>query len=110
MAITNAMIVFNAQQRLLADGKIKPTGRMMEFETPEGEVLMVPETEDIHTYEHWKQIGYQVRKGEKAVDAFQIWRYSKKAKGMSEDEAQEEGFCFMKTAFWFSASQVDPIA
>ena len=109
MAITNAMIIFNASQQLLADGKLKPTGRMMEFETPEGEVMMVPEAEAIHTYEHWKEIGYQVRKGEKAVASFQIWKYTKKGKEMPEDDAQEKGFCFMKTAFWFSQSQVDRV-
>lgn len=114
MAITNAMIIFNAQQQLLEEGKIKPTGRMIPVITPEGETMM-PEAEEIHTFQHWKEIGYQVRKGEHAVASFSIWKYTSKAKGKTEEEAQDAnedngGFCFMKTAFWFSASQVDKIA
>lgn len=115
MAITNAMIVFNAQQQLLEQGKIKATGRMIKVDTPEG-LKVFPEAEEIHTFQHWKEHGYQVRKGEHAVATFSIWKYTSKAKGKSEQEAQEAneeengGFCFMKKAFWFSASQVDPIA
>ena len=114
MAITNEMIVFNAQQQLLEQGKIKPTGRMVKIITADG-VQEVPEAEEIHTFQHWKECGYQVRKGEHAVAAFSIWKYTSKAKGKSVEEAQQAneedngGFCFMKKAFWFSASQVDPI-
>lgn len=109
MAITNAMIVFNAQQRLLTEGKIKTTGRLMEFYTPDGDKTFVPEPEAIHTFAHWKELGFIVRKGEHAVDCFPVWKYTTKAKDLDEEEAQEQGFCFMKTAYWFSASQVDPI-
>ena len=83
---------------------------MLTFETPDGETQMIPEAEEIHTFQHWKELGFQVRKGEHAVAAFSIWKYTSKAKDKSEEEAQEAGFCFMKKAFWFSASQVDAIA
>lgn len=115
MAITNAMIIFQAQQQLFLEGKLKPTGRMLKFEDAEG-AKEVPEVEDIHTFQRWKELGYQVRKGEHAIAAFSIWKYTSKAKGKSEEEAQaandenDGGFCFMKRAFWFSASQVDAIA
>ena len=109
MAITNAMIIFNAQQQLLEAGKIKPTGRMLKVETAEGTQL-IPEAEEIHTFQHWKELGFQVRRGEHAIADFSIWKYTTRAKGKTEEEAQEKGFCFMKRAFWFSASQVDPIA
>lgn len=108
MAITNAMIVFTHQQELLEAGKIKPTGRMIEIETAEG-TQMIPEAEAINTYGHWQELGYQVRKGEKAIADFPIWKYTIKAKDQTEEEAQEKGYCFMKKAFWFSASQVDRI-
>ena len=109
MAITNAMIIFQAQQQLFLEGKLKPTGRMLKFEDAEG-AKEVPEVEDIHTFARWKELGYQVRKGEHAIAAFSIWKYTSKAKDQTEEEAQENGFCFMKKAFWFSASQVDAIA
>lgn len=109
MAMTNASIIFHAQQQLLEEGKLKPTGRMLTFETPDGE-QQLPEAEDIHTFQRWKELGFSVRKGEHAVAAFPIWKYTTRAKGQTEEEAQENGFCFMKKAFWFSASQVDKIA
>ena len=109
MALTNAMIIFNAQQDLLTEGKIKPTGRMIRVETPEGEKL-IPEAEAIHTFARWKELGYQVRRGQHAVAAFSIWKYTSKAKGQTEEDAIENGFCFLKRSFFFSASQVDKIA
>lgn len=109
MAITNAMIILNASMELMAQGKIKGTGRMIRVQFQDGE-REIPEPEQIHTYQHWKECGYQVRKGEHAVADFSIWKYTSKAKGQTEEEAQEKGFCFMKKAFWFTASQVDKIA
>ena len=29
----------------------------------------------IHTYQKWKELGYQVRRGEKAIAKFPIWKY-----------------------------------
>ena len=107
MAITNAMIVFQAQQELLEAGKIKPTGRVLKMESEDGTAVEVPEAEPIHTFARWKELGYTVRKGEHAVANFSIWKYTSKAKGKTEEEAQEDGYCFMKKAFWFSASQVE---
>lgn len=62
----------------------------------------------IHTYAHWQSLGYQVKKGEKAIAKFPIWKYTAgKKKEMSEEEAQANGYCFMKTAAWFSDKQVE---
>jgi len=109
MAITNAMIILNAQMELMAHGKIGTTGRVIRVEFADGE-REVPEPEEIHTFAHWKECGYSVKKGEHAIAAFPIWKYTSKAAGASEEEAQEKGYCFMKKAFWFKASQVEKIA
>ena len=69
MAITNAMIILNAQMELMAQGKIGTTGRMIRVQFADGE-QEIPEPEPIHTYQHWKENGYQVRKGEHAVASF----------------------------------------
>lgn len=62
----------------------------------------------IHTYAHWQSLGYQVKKGEKAVAKFPIWKYTKgKTKEMDEEEAQRRGYCFMKNSAWFSDKQVE---
>lgn len=71
-------------------------------------------TEDAHTFAHWKTLGYQVRKGEHAAFKTAIWKY-KKGKNADADanedgEKAEPGRMFLKTAFFFTRSQVDPIA
>lgn len=108
MAITNAMIISNAQQELLKTGKIKATGRTLQA-IINGEEKEIPEAEPIHTFSHWKELGYIVRKGEHAVANFSIWKYTTKAKDLDEEEAQEKGFCFLKNSFFFAAHQVEPI-
>jgi len=68
-------------------------------------------TEDAHTFAHWKALGYQVRKGEHAAFKTAIWKYSKR-KGdpaNEEESTNEAGRMFLKTAHFFTRSQVDPI-
>lgn len=89
--MTNAEIILGNMAMLIADGVI---------------------TEDnvIHTYAHWKSLGFQVKKGEHAIAKFPIWKYTKKKnKDMSEEEAQQKGYCFMKNSAWFTNTQVEPI-
>lgn len=107
--MTNAMIILLESVDLMENGILKPTGERIVIDTDEGKKEVdVPEV--IHTYQHWKALGYQVKKGSKAVAQFPIWKYtSKKDKDMSEAEAQEKGFCFLKKASWFTAEQVEKI-
>lgn len=89
--MTNSEIILGNMAMLIADGVI---------------------TEDnvIHTYAHWKSLGFQVKKGEHAIAKFPIWKYTKKKnKDMSEEEAQQKGYCFMKNSAWFTDTQVEPI-
>lgn len=104
--MTNAMIVLLKSVELMEQGVLKPTGQKVIVEMADGnKEYDVPEP--IHTYQTWKSLGYQVKKGEKAVAQFPIWKYTKKkSKDMSEDEAQENGYCFMKLSSWFKAEQV----
>lgn len=108
MAITNAEIIFRASQELLKQGILKPTGRMFVQELPDGNIIEVPEAEPIHTYNGWKDLGYQVKKGEHAKAQFVIWKY----KGKKDEETGEEagGRCFQKKASWFTFDQVEKIA
>lgn len=71
-------------------------------------------TEDAHTYAHWHELGYQVRKGEHATFKAAIWKYAR-GKGAEADanedgEKAAPGRMFLKTAHFFTRSQVDPIA
>lgn len=107
--MNNATIVMMEQMKLLEEGKLSYTGRTVTGVNPvTGEEVEIPEIQAIHTYAHWKSLGYQVKKGEKAIAKFAIWKYtSKKKKDETEEEAQVNGHCFMKMSSWFSEVQVE---
>ena len=110
--MTNQQIVLNAAQELAAEGKIKYTGNVLKFEDAEGKEVEFKETEDIHTYAHWLSLGYQVRKGQKAVAKIQIWKHSEKeteTQDENPESAVNKGHMFLKVAAFFSASQVEAI-
>lgn len=66
-------------------------------------------TEDAHTYAYWKTLGYKVRKGEHAAFKCTIWKARNK-KTTVDGEEKETVNMFMKTAHFFTRSQVDKIA
>lgn len=107
--MTNEQYIFMESQKLAKEGKIKYTGRVFETELPDGSKQIVKETEAIHTYEHWKQLGFQVQRGQKAVAQLNIWKH---VNGRVNDEtgSQEPSRMFMKKSSFFSASQVQAIA
>lgn len=107
--MTNAEIIMSQQMYLMEQGIIGTTGRKMIVSTEDGEQEIM-EPEEIHTFQFWKTLGFSVKKGEHAVASFQIWRYTSKAKGKTEEEAQEKGYCYLTKAFWFKSSQVEKIA
>lgn len=104
--MTNAQIIFNESLNLMNEGKIGTTGRMLKMETTAGEVITVMEPEPIHTYAAWKQLGYQVQKGQKAIASFTIWKYASHTNAETEEE---ESRMFMKKASFFKRSQVEEI-
>ena len=107
--MTNAMIIFMERCRLMDEGKLKGTGRFVEIETDQG-VQKMEEPEQIHTYAKWKELGYQVRKGEKSDIKITVWKYRGRVQHDEESgEDIETGRCFMKTAAFFTAAQVDRI-
>jgi antirestriction protein ArdC len=109
--MTNAMIVLLEQVKLVEAGVLKYTGNVIRGINPiTGQPAEVPEIQPIHTYATWKQLGFQVKRGEKAVAKFAIWKYTTgKKKGETEDEAQQAGHCFLKVSAWFTDEQVEPI-
>lgn len=112
MAITNSQIIFQESMKLMEQGILKPTGRIFIQELPDGSKVELPEPEPIHTYNGWKELGYQVKRGQKAKASFTIWKYAgKKALNEETGEMEEiDGKCFPKKSFWFTADQVEKIA
>ncbi len=111
--MTNAQIIFNESIRLVEEGIIKGTGRMFEaiITDKDGneEKKLVEEPEAIHTYAAWQQLGFQVKKGEKAKASFTIWKYAEGKKSEESDE-EPEGKMFMKKAHFFTMDQVEKIS
>ena len=101
--MTNNAIIEKAQNQLLAEGKIGSNTVTTEY----GEVE-VPE--EIRTYAMWKSLGYQVKKGEKAIAKFSIWKYvTKKSKEKEDEEEAENSKMFLKASSFFKFSQVEKV-
>lgn len=108
MAITNVQIIMNQSIELMKQGILKPTGRVLVVEAADGSKIELPEPEPIHTYNGWKELGYQVKKGEHAKAQFPIWKW----KGQKNEETGEEegGSCYQRKAFWFTFDQVEKVS
>lgn len=109
--MTNEQIIFNESCRLMEEGIIGTTGRVFKMEMPDGSIQEIMEPEPIHTYQTWKALGYQVKKGEKNIAAFTIWKaHTKKNDEEADADEKEETRLFMKTAHFFKISQCEKIA
>ena len=81
------------------------------------EVLMRGITEDVHTYAKWKSLGYQVKKGEKALFQTMLWKMKKGKKQDDNNEEQQDdkevkkyNNFFMAKSSLFGRSQVELIS
>ena len=105
--MTNEQIIFNNSLQLMDDGIIGTTGRIITVENENGEKAEIQEPEPIHTYQAWKCMGYQVKRGQKAKASFQIWKHT--IKKATEKNEEDEEKMFMTKAFFFTFDQVEPI-
>lgn len=60
----------------------------------------------LHTYQAWKQRGYQVKRGEKAALVATLWKYADKKVEVDGEEV-ECGSCHRTTAYLFTENQVE---
>ena len=93
--------------KLMNDGMLQGSGVFATVECEDG-ARQVEMPEEIHTFQAWKSLGYSVKKGEKAIAKFPIWKYTSK-KVETEDGEEETSNMFMKTAAVFKMSQVEII-
>jgi len=110
--MTNAMIVLLESVKLMEQGKIKGSG--IKGTTPDGIEIELPEP--IHTYQAWKSLGFQVKKGSKAVAQFPVWKYitgrMKEAEVRDDvdvEQNENKGYCHMKVASFFTRDQVEEV-
>ena len=88
------MIILLEQIRLYDEGILKGTGRSISVLFQDG-YKVIEEIEPIHTYQYWKNHGYQVQKGEKAITQIMIWKHVINKK---KNEDYDEERMFMKRA------------
>lgn len=112
MALTNSQIILQNALQLMEQGILKGSGEMAVQELPDGTKIEIELPEVIHTYNGWKERGYQVRRGQKAKATFTIWRYiGKKVQDEESGELEEvDGKCIPKKSSWFTFDQVEKIA
>lgn len=103
--MTNEMIILNARFGLMEEGILKETGNKMRIETKEGGIIEVDEPEEIHTYQGWKSLNRQVKKGEKSVATIQIWNHARKNPKNDKEEKKER--IFLINAFFFTEEQTE---
>lgn len=107
--MTNEQIVFEQRMHLMKMGVIGGTGRIYTAKILKDGVeteMQVEEPEPIHTYQAWKEMGYQVKKGEHAIAHFAIWKYREKK---DEQTGEKRSSMFLKNASFFKGSQVEKI-
>lgn len=106
--MTNAMIILDESVRLMDEGVLKGTGEYVTVENKDGTTKQLEMPEAIHTFQGWKERGYSVKKGEKAIAKFPIWKHTSK-KVEVDGEEEERTNMFMKTAAFFKFEQVERI-
>lgn len=100
--MTNQTIILLESIKLMEQGVLAGTGK---FATVDNKQFEIPE--EIHTFSTWKELGYQVQKGEKAVASFTIWKHTSKKSDVTGEEIEN---MFMKKASFFKRSQVKEIS
>ena len=113
--MTNAMIILMESLKLMEQGTIGTTGRYIDIEQADGTTKRLMEPEPIHTYKAWKALGYQVKRGEKNIAQITIWQQGKARQQPEETDEQNnqqprKARMFLKTAYFFKASQCEAIA
>ena len=84
--MTNEQILLNVRYQLMEEGKIGSTGRFFEMQGEDGELKKVPEPEEIHSFSRWKEYGYGVKRGEKAIAKVEIWMRARRMRGRQKQK------------------------
>lgn len=92
--MTNEQIIFKAASAFLGLD-----------EAEAGNMLMLGQFPAFHTYEAWKELGYQVQKGQHSCFSAQIWKMTEKKNA----EGERTQKLIMKRAHFFARNQVEKI-
>ena len=114
--MTNQEIILRESIRLMQEGILGGSGIFATILSADGNESRVELPEAIHTFAAWKSAGYIVRKGEHAIAAFPVWKYTERRQQQDDgDNADADGDnatggrMYLRKAFFFKASQVEKI-
>ena len=108
--MTNEMIILTKSVELMNAGVIKGTGKYAEAEI-NGKIEKFEIPEEIHTYDRWKKLGFQVQRGQTSFIKFKVWFFTGRNQMVDDNDenTNQRGKCYMKTASFFTAEQVKAI-
>lgn len=109
--MTNNQIIYNESLQLAEAGILNFTGRVFQVADDAGVVHEWKEIEPIHTFAAWKSAGYIVKKGEKAIASFPIWKHAKArtVKDKEGNEIEKPARMFLKMSYFFRFDQVEKL-
>lgn len=110
--MTNKQIILEESLRLVEAGILKSTGVMDYIELEDESVIEFEVPEAINTYQRWKQLGYAVKKGEKAITCIKVWKpFKSKAEDVDteDEENQDKTHMYLKKAYFFKQDQCEKI-
>lgn len=90
-------------------GILKGSGEYVIEVDKNGNESKVEIPEVIHTFNGWKERGYQVKKGEKSKIKFAIWKYTKKIVKDEDGKEEDKTSMFLKMSAFFTTEQVEKI-
>ena len=105
----NEEIILKERIRLMEEGLLGSTGRLLKVKTEDGE-KEVPEPLPIHTYAGWLELGYRVSRGQHAIADFPVWKMRPAGKRRDKKTGAEVAYdarMMLVKAFWFSPDQVE---
>ena len=118
--MTNEKIIMDHAFQLMEQGKIHGSGQYGTIIGENGEEMRVELPEEIHTFAYWKSHGRSVKKGEKAVDTFGIWKHTRKMLNTDTGDAETDKMnaavnaeggqenMFRQNASFFTFDQTEP--
>ena len=68
--------------------------------------------EEVHTYARWKQLGYKVKSGEKALFSTRLWKFVNKSTSIQAEVDEDTVVVhnmYMCKAYLFGKSQVEKV-
>lgn len=105
----NTDIIMINSIALLREGVLTDTGKDIIYQISPFDLYEGKEPEPIHTFQGWKALGYSVKKGEKSIANFQIWKSkTRKIIGIDGKETTTTDM-FLTKAHFFKFSQVQQI-